>query len=76
MDRRAIPDDDHPARYLAQQVLEKLNHRVRVDGVVLTVEVEFALGRDGADGREMVASAPLPHDGGLTHRCIGADDTG
>jgi hypothetical protein len=49
MNRCTIPDDHHPARHLAQQVLEKPNDVVRVEGVILAVEVEFTLGRDGTD---------------------------
>jgi hypothetical protein len=49
MDRRTIPDNDHAAWHLAQEVLQKPDDVVRVDGVVLTVEVELALGRDGTD---------------------------
>jgi hypothetical protein len=42
MDGGAIPDDDHLAGDLAQQVLEKRDDVVRVDGVVLAVEVQLA----------------------------------
>ena len=76
MDRRAIPDDHHPARHLAQQVIEKPDDVVGVDGVVLAVEVELAAGGDGTDGREMVTSAPLPQNRGLAYRRVSADDTG
>jgi hypothetical protein len=37
----------------------------------LEVEIQFALRRDGADGREMVAGPPLPQDGSLANGCIG-----
>jgi hypothetical protein len=76
VDRRAIPDEDHPAGHLPQQVLEKRDHGVSVDGAVLAVEVELALGRDGADSGEMVVGAPLPQNGRLAHRRLGAHDTG
>ena len=76
MDRRAIPDDHDPARHFAQEVLEKRDDVVRVDGMILAVEVELALGRDGTDGREVVARAPLPQDWSLAHRGVGADDAG
>jgi hypothetical protein len=76
VDRRAIPDEEHPTRHLPQQVLEKRDHVIRVEGVVLAMEVELARGRDGADGGEMVASAALPQDGGLAHGRIGAHDPG
>jgi hypothetical protein len=42
MDGSAIPDDDHLAGDLAQQVLEKRDDVVRVDGVVLAAEVQLA----------------------------------
>jgi hypothetical protein len=76
VDRRAIPDDDHPARHFAQQVFEERDHVVRVDGVVLAVEVQLALRRDGTDGREMVAGPSPAQDGRLAHRRIRAHDTG
>src|SRR5262249_14725403 len=49
---------------------------VRIDGAVLAVEVQLALWRQGTDGGEMIARPPLPQDGCLPHRGIGADDTG
>ena len=42
VDGSAIPDDDHLAGDLAQQVLEKRDDVVRVEGVVLAVEVQLA----------------------------------
>jgi hypothetical protein len=75
MDGRAIPDNHHLAGHLPQQVLEKRDHIVSIERTVLAVEVELALRRDGTDGREVVAGAPVPQDGGLAHRCVGADDT-
>jgi hypothetical protein len=76
MNRRALPDADHAARHLPQQVLETRDHVCRSDRAVLAVEVERALRGDGADGGEMVAGAPLPQDRRLAHRCIGAHDAG
>jgi hypothetical protein len=75
MDRRAIPNDHQPAGDLAQQVLKKPDDIVGVEGVGLAMKVELARGGDGTDGRETVASAPLPQNRGLAHRRIGADDT-
>jgi hypothetical protein len=49
MERRAIPDEHHPAGYLAQQMLEKGDDVARVDRVILAVEVACTLGRDGPD---------------------------
>jgi hypothetical protein len=38
--------------------------------------VQLALGRDGPDGREMLAGAPLPQDRRLAHRRVCAHHTG
>lgn len=75
VDRRAIPDEPHPAGHLAQQGLKKPDHVVGVDGVVLAMAGELARGGDGTDGREMVTRAPLPQHRRLAHRRTGADDT-
>ena len=42
VDRRAIPDQHHPARHLAQQVFEKRDHVGRVDGAILAMAGELA----------------------------------
>jgi hypothetical protein len=76
MDRCPIPDEDQAAGHLAQQVLQKPDHVVRVDGVILAVEVELAAGGDGTDRRQMVAGVPLVDDRCLTYRGIGAHDAG
>jgi len=57
-------------------VLEKRDHIVRVKSTVLAVEVELALGGDGTDRGQMVAGTPLPQNGGVAYRGIGADDAG
>jgi hypothetical protein len=72
----AVPDDDHAAWDFTQQVLQKGDHVGRVERVVLATEIEFALRRDGTEGREVVAGPPLPQDGGLAERRRGAHDTG
>jgi hypothetical protein len=64
VDGGALPDDDHPARHFAPQVFETRDHIVRVEGVVLAVEVELALRRDGTDRRPVVTGPPCPPDGG------------
>ena len=76
MHRGAIPDEDHAAWHFTQQVFQEGDHIRRVDGMVLTVEVPFALRRDRGDRRQMVAGPPLPQDGRLAHRRIRAHDTG
>jgi hypothetical protein len=47
----AIPDDDHTAGNLAEERLQKGDAISRVHRVVLRLEVELALGREGADRR-------------------------
>src|SRR5918999_3265744 len=54
MNGGAIPDDDHAAGHLAEERLQKGDDISRVHRVILRMEVEFALGRDGADRRQMV----------------------
>ena len=60
MHRGAIPDEDHAAGHLAPQMLQEGDHIRRVHGAVLTLEIQLALRRDGAHGREMIAGAPVP----------------
>src|SRR5918996_2616409 len=64
VDRRAIPDNHHPARDLAQQMREKRDDVCRLERAALAVDVHLARGRYGGDGWEMVAGAPpLPGRG-------------
>ena len=72
----AIPDDDQAAGNLAQEVLQKGDDITRVHRVILHMEVEFALGRDGTDRGEMIPGIPFLQNWGLAHRGIGAHDTG
>jgi hypothetical protein len=76
VNRGPIPEEPHPARDLAQQVLKKRDHVVRIDRAVLAVAGERTLGREGADGGEMLASVPVPQDRRLPHWRIGTHDTG
>jgi hypothetical protein len=76
MNRGAIPDEDHAARHLPQQVLQEGDYIRRVHGMVLTAEVELAHRRDGGNRREMIAGPPIPQDGGVAHGRIRAYDTG
>ena len=76
MDGGAIPDDDHAAWHLAQQVLQEGHDVFRVDGTVLAVEIQLALRGDGAHGRQMLTRPPLAQAGSVPHRGIRADDTG
>ena len=76
VDRRAIPDQHHPAGHLPPQGLENHDDVGSIDGAGLAVAVPLPLRRAGADGGEMVAGAPLPQDGRLAYRRIGARDAG
>jgi hypothetical protein len=76
MHRGAIPNDAQPARHFAQQVFREGDHICRVEGVILTVEVQLALVRDGTDRRQMLTGPPLPQDRRLAHRGIGAHHAG
>jgi hypothetical protein len=76
VNRRTIPDDHHPTRHLAQQVLQKGHHILRIQGVVLAVEIQLALRRYGTDGGEVVAGPPFPQDRRVPYGGIGAHDTG
>jgi hypothetical protein len=46
----AIPNDDHAAGHLAQQVLEKCDNALRMEGTLLAVEKHLALSGDGGNG--------------------------
>jgi hypothetical protein len=76
VNRSPIPNDDHAAGYLPQQMLQKGDDILRIDRMLLAGEIQLAFGRHGADGREMVTRPPLPQDGRVPYRGIGADDTG
>jgi hypothetical protein len=72
----SVPENDHSPWDFTQQMLKKGDHVGGVDRTVLAMEIELALRRDGTDGREMVAGPPLPQDGRLADRSVGAHDTG
>jgi hypothetical protein len=76
VNRRPIPDNDHTAWHLSQQMFQKGHHIHRIEGAVLAMEIQLPLWGDRADGREMLAGPPLLQDRGLSNRCIGADDAG
>ena len=73
---RPIPDDDHAAGYFPQQMRQKGDDILRIERTVLAGEIQLALRRDRRDGRQMITGPPLPQDGRLPHRRIGAHDTG
>jgi hypothetical protein len=76
MHGRPVPENDHPAGRLAQQVLQKGDHFPSIEGVILAMEIQLPLGRDGADGGEMIAGPPFLQDRRVPPGRIGADDTG
>jgi hypothetical protein len=59
VDGGTIPDDDHGAGDLSQQVLQKRDDVIRIDRAVLAMEVHLALWRQGADRGEMITRPPL-----------------
>jgi hypothetical protein len=76
MNGGAIPNDDQAARHFAPQVFQEGHHLCRVDGALLSVEVQLALRRDRTDGGEVIAGPPFPHQRGLADRRVGTDDAG
>jgi hypothetical protein len=60
MNRGPIPDDDQAAWDVTEPMRQKGDPVVSVDGPTLALEVERARGRDGADGRQMVAAVSFP----------------
>src|SRR5688572_9043668 len=43
----SIPDEDHAAGPLTQEMFQKGNHILRIDGAGLAREIPLGLGRDG-----------------------------
>ena len=76
VDRRAIPNEHQRARHLAEQMLQKRDDIGGIDGLVLAVKIQLALRRSRTDSREVITRPPLPENGCLAYRGIGADDTG
>ena len=72
----AVPDDDHATEDLAEEMLQRGNDINRVHRVILRMEVELALGREGADRRQMVTGIPFPQNRRLADGSVGAYDTG
>src|SRR5581483_9449227 len=54
MKRRAIPDDQDRARNLAQQNLEKADHRLGVRRTGANVQESSSVERDAAESRKMI----------------------
>ena len=50
VNRRPIPNDDHAAGYLPQQMLQKGDDILRIDRMILAGEIQLAFRRQGTDG--------------------------
>ena len=73
VDAGVVPEQNHVAAKVVQQVFEKRAHLVVPDvvGVALEVEADVpALGRDrdSGDDRDSISSIAMAHDGGLASR--------
>jgi len=71
---RSIPDDDHAAGHLTQEMFQNGDHIRRIAWAVLAGEIPLGLGRAGTDGREVIAGPPRPQDGRVPHWGRAADD--
>src|SRR3954454_8243408 len=76
MDGRAVPHDQELARYLAEGVLEEVNHVLAIKSPLLLEHQQLSLKGDTAHGREVIARELLVEDGCLAHRSGGAYDGG
>jgi hypothetical protein len=76
VNRGAIPDDPYAAWSLSQPMLQKGDDIERVERPFLAAQIQLALRRDGADGREMITGPPFRQDRGMAHWGLGADHTG
>ena len=72
MDRRPIPDHEHLARNLAQEMLQKLDDLRAPKRPLADLEEQPPLMGQAADDREMIAGAGDPEDGRLPPRGVGA----
>ena len=75
VDGRTVPDDDHTARDLPQQVLQKGHDISRIYSVVLAVKIQLALQRDCTDRGEVIAGPPVPQNGRVPDGGVGPGDT-
>ncbi len=73
VDGRAVPDHQQPPGHMTEQVLEEPDYIGAAQRAVAHLQEELAGGRNGADGREMVARQRDPQHGRLAPRGIGAD---
>lgn len=76
VNRGAIPDDHHAARYFAQQMRQEGDPILCIERVLLTVAIPRAVRGYGADGREVITGPPLLQDRRLTYRRISTHHTG
>src|SRR5215204_1302433 len=73
MDRRAVPDHEQLAFYLAHQVLEEAHHVFSLKRPLLKGHVELAIEGDGAHRRKVISAEVLLEDGRLSHRSVSAN---
>ena len=71
MDRRPIPDHEHLARNLAQQMAQKLDDLGTPKRALADLEEQPPLVGEAADDGEMVAGTGHPEDRCLTSRSVG-----
>jgi hypothetical protein len=76
MDGGAIPNNEQAAGNLTEEVLQKGHDISRVHRMILRMAVELALGRKGADRRQVVTGIPFPQNRRLADGSVGAHDTG
>src|SRR3954464_3072180 len=76
MDGRAVPHDQELARYLAEGVLEEVNHVLAIKSPLLLEHQQLSLKGDTAHGREVITRELLVEDGCLAHRSVGAHEAG
>jgi hypothetical protein len=76
VNRRPISEDHEAAGHLPEHVIEKGDDIGGIDGLAMVMKIQLALGRDGADGRTVVAGPSLPENRCVAHRGIRPDHTG
>ena len=65
MGGQTIPDDEQRTRNAAQQVPQKAHNGGSLEGAVLDHQIQFPIGRDRADGRQVIAGQGHAQQGRL-----------
>ncbi len=76
MDRGALPDEEELAGHLAEQEVEQSDHIRAVGGRTWRLHHQAVVGREGGDGRAMIAGQGHLPDWSLPVSCPGADVMG